>query len=114
MNHLKTCLDLQWRTLNEIRSGFCPLEKALIDLRKLNQEVKEQGFVGHDFLSGLATKFYVIQWRGIHYFTTQWSQKDRREHRQSSQIVERLVADIPLMRLHQLLVLLENQQLHYL
>ncbi len=74
------------RPVKTIEAHCQPSEQALIDLRKLNHEVKEQGVVGHDFLSGLATKFFIIQWRGIHYFTTQWSQKDRREHRQSSQI----------------------------
>lgn len=51
------------------------------DLERINEELEKTGTLTEDFLKSLKTKFVVAQYRGIHYVTSGWDAKARRQHR---------------------------------
>ncbi len=55
--------------------------QAIADLEIINQKLKENYQLTPAFLHGLNTKFVVAQYRGIHYFNSNWGAQERRTHR---------------------------------
>lgn len=56
------------------------------DLDRLNKELKRTKKLTPDFLAKLKTKFFVAQYRGIHYVTSRWDADARRKHRDMDEV----------------------------
>ena len=55
--------------------------KVSADLKRVNEKLEASGELLPDFLDTLETKFFVAQYRGVHYTTRLWDVTTRRGHR---------------------------------